>query len=292
MTQSNNYKAGPLAAVASLLFGAALWGVIWYPYRLLEAGGLPGVMATLLTYAIALILAVLLFRIRLRGCRVDGWLVAIALSSGACNLGYVLATLHGEIVRVLLLFYLAPFWTVLLARMLLAEQSGKIGLAVVGMSLAGAAIMLWRPELGAPWPGNAAEWLAMATGFLFALSNVLIRRADHYSIEFKSVAVFVGVIALALPLLALNDWDRTQWPNGTTTWLAITVGALLVLANVLVQYGLTRVTASRAIVMLTFELPVAACASWLLAGEAMGPAEWSGGLLIVLAGLASARLEV
>ena len=279
-------------AVASLLFSAALWGIIWYPYRLLETRGLSGVMATLLTYAIALVLAVLMFRNRLRGSRIDGWLVAIALSSGACNLGYVLATLHGEIMRVLLLFYLAPLWTVLLARLLLAEHPGKIGLAVIGISLAGAAVMLWRPELGAPWSRNGAEWLAVATGFLFALSNVLIRRADHYSIEFKSVAVFAGVIVLALPLIATSGWANTQWSGDSATgWLVVAVGALLVLANLLVQYGLTRVAASRAIVILTFELPVAACASWILAGEAMGPAEWSGGLLIVLAGLISGRLE-
>jgi drug/metabolite transporter (DMT)-like permease len=42
-------------------------------------------------------------------------LLLIALVAGGCNLGYVLATVHGEVMRVLLLFYLAPLWTVLLA---------------------------------------------------------------------------------------------------------------------------------------------------------------------------------
>ena len=36
-------------AVASLLAGALVWGVIWYPYRFLRDNGVDGVMASTLT---------------------------------------------------------------------------------------------------------------------------------------------------------------------------------------------------------------------------------------------------
>jgi drug/metabolite transporter (DMT)-like permease len=64
----------------------------------------------------------------------DGW---IELAAGGCNLGYVLATLNGEVVRVLLLFYLAPLWTVLLSRLLLGERLNRFGVFVIALSLAG-----------------------------------------------------------------------------------------------------------------------------------------------------------
>jgi drug/metabolite transporter (DMT)-like permease len=273
------------------MLGAAIWGVVWYPYRQLAAAGISGAWATLLTYGVALLLALPLFRRQLPGQRIDGWLLAIALSSGACNLGYVLATLHGEVMRVLLLFYLAPLWTVLLARPLLGERITTTGIAVIGLALGGAAIMLWHPALGWPWPRQWPEWLALATGFMFALSNVLIRRADHYVVEFKAIAVFVGVAVIALPLALWLEAMPTAAAAAGTWWLVVLVAALLVAANVIVQQGLGRMPAGRAIVILTFELPVAALAAWLLAGEGMAARDWLGGSLIVGAGLVAARLE-
>jgi drug/metabolite transporter (DMT)-like permease len=286
---SRDYRPGQGAAVAALFAGATVWGLIWYPYRLIEAAGVSGAMATALTYAVALVLGLVLFPGKLRGVRVDGWLVAIALSAAGCNLGYVLGTVHGEVMRVLLLFYLAPLWTVLLARLLLGEHLTRAGAMLVGLSLTGAAIMLWRPELGAPWPAQNAEWIGLAAGFLFALSNVLIRRAHHYTIELKSMAVFVGVVVVGFGYVAFAE--PVAVPDvGANIWLLMAViGVVLLVINVVVQYGLTRITAGRAIVILLSELVVAALGSWWLAGEMMSPREWLGGALIVAASLISAR---
>src|SRR4051794_3897576 len=63
-----------------------------------------------------------LFRKRGKQLRTAPWLLAaIAVSAGFCNVGYVLAMLYGEVVRVMLLFYLAPLWTLLFAWLLLGE---------------------------------------------------------------------------------------------------------------------------------------------------------------------------
>jgi drug/metabolite transporter (DMT)-like permease len=277
--------------VGALLAGATVWGLIWYPYRLIEAAGISAVVATTLTYGVALLLGLVVFRGRLKPIRVDRWLVAIALSSATCNLGYVLATVHGEVMRVLLLFYLAPLWTVLLAHMLLEERLNRIGAAVVGLSVAGAAIMLWRPELGVPLPRAWAEWIGLVSGFLFALSNVLIRKADHYSIELKSMAVFLGVVLVGLFLIPYAGSFESQHLAPETLMLLGVVGVVLLVVNPVVQYGLTRIQASRAVVILLFELVVAAVASWWLVGETLGMREWVGGALIVAASLFSARID-
>jgi drug/metabolite transporter (DMT)-like permease len=270
--------------------GATIWGLVWYPYRVLESMGFSGAQATTLTYAVALVLGLLLFWPKLRGARVDVWLVAIAVSSAGCNLGYVLAMLQGEVMRVLLLFYLAPLWTVLLARLLLGERLNALGAGIVGLSLAGAITMLWHPELGAPWPRSGAEWTGMAAGFLFALSNVLIRRASHYAIELKSVAVFAGVVVIGLAYGFVAEPAAPVGIDADGWLLVVLIGLVLLAVNLVVQYGLTRVVASRAVVIFLFELVVAAAASWALAGEVMTLQEWLGGLLIVAASLFSARL--
>jgi drug/metabolite transporter (DMT)-like permease len=291
MPPVTNYRAGQHIAVAALLTGATIWGLIWYPYRALETGGLSGALATTLTYAVALVIGLALFHGKLRGARIDGWLVAIALSAAGCNLGYVLAMLHGQVMRVLLLFYLAPLWTVLLARLLLNERLNWLGAAVVAMSLLGAGIMLWHPALGAPWPRQGAEWLGLASGMLFALSNVLSRRAHHYSVELKSLAVFTGVIVVGAGYVLVAEPAALPHVEPRVWLLVGLIGVVLLAINLVVQYGLAQVLASRAVVIFLFELVVAALASWWLAGEAMGPREWLGGTLIVAASMLSAKLE-
>ena len=42
------------APTLALLLGAAFWGVVWYPYRILAAAGLDGFWSTLFTYGGAL----------------------------------------------------------------------------------------------------------------------------------------------------------------------------------------------------------------------------------------------
>jgi drug/metabolite transporter (DMT)-like permease len=279
-------------AVAALLTGAVVWGLIWYPYRALAELGVPGVASATVTYGVALAGAALVWRRAWRELRPSWALAWIGLSAGGCNLGYVIGTLHGEVMRVLLLFYLAPLWTVLLSRLLLDERLTRAGAAVIALSAAGAVTMLWHPELGAPWPGKTAEWVGLAAGFLFALSNVLARRSPELPIEAKSAAIFLGAVLVGAALLPFyGGMPLQRLAAGDATVLLAVTGVVLLVINLVVQHGLARTPANRAIVIFLFELVVAAASSWFLAGEVMGPQEWLGGAMIVAASLFSGRLD-
>lgn len=278
-------------AIASLLTGATTWGLIWYPYRIVEAAGLGGVQASLLTYLVALVLGVVAFQATLRRAHFSWWLPAIALAAGGCNIGYVLGILHGEVMRVLLLFYLSPLWTVLLSRVLLKEHLTRDGAKVIAISMVGAVIMLWHPRLGFPWPGNSSELIGLAAGICFALLNVLIRKTVALSIELKSIAVFAGVIGLGLILMPFEPMSSISGLNNEDWMILAAIGIVLFVVNVVVQFGLMRLPANQAIVIFLFELVVAAISSWLLAGEAMGLREWVGGAMIITASVFSGKLE-
>ena len=209
-------------AIVSLLTGAVVWGLAWYPYRVFEAVGLPGLQATLLTYLVALLLGAATLHQHVTAMLKEGtftWrLVVIGLAAGGCNLGYVLATLQGEVMRVLLLFYLAPLWTVFWSYFLLGERLNRSGLAVVALSVAGAATMLWHPELGAPWPTTGAEWLGLAAGFLFAFSNVMVRQVTQLPVQVKSLAVYLGVVLLGLLVLPFMATEPLQGVSAMQPW--------------------------------------------------------------------------
>lgn len=280
-------------AFAALLTGALVWGVIWYPYRILRDAGLDGVSSTTLTYAVAFLLALIVWRPWPTRPAHPWLMIGLALAAGGCNLGYVLATLAGEVTRVLLLFYLAPLWTVLLARVLLGERLNRFGAFVVLLSLAGAATMLWRPEAGLPLPRDQADWFGLGAGFSFALFNVLSRRARDLPVSQRILVSFLGVVALGL-LLRVAGYGLPI-PVATMPvdiWgLLLLTGGLLLVINLVVQFGLGHTPANQAIVIMLSEVGFAALSSWLLAGEVLGLQEWVGGSMIIAASLFSTRME-
>ena len=275
-----------------MLSGALVWGLIWYPYRVLQDAGISGVMATFLTYFLALLCgAFVLPRVWRERSTLGGWALLLVLSAGWANLGYVLGMLQGEVMRVLLLFYLAPVWTVLFSFWLLGERLNRYGYAIVALSLGGAFIMLGRPGLGLPLPHNPAEWLGLSAGMGFALSNVVSRRAGHLSVEVKSFSLWLGTVVLTLPFLLWQGGLAAQVATiSAASWLLLALmGVVLCATSFAVQYGVTHLPANRAIVLFLSELVFAAISSSLLAHELLGVRDGLGALLIVAASLLSGR---
>lgn len=277
-------------AVAALITGALVWGVIWYPYRILRDAGIGGIPATTLTYTVALILAIIVWRPRPTRPAHPWLMVLLAIAAGGCNLGYVMATISGEVMRVLLLFYLAPLWTVLLSRVLLGERLNRFGFFVILLSLAGAATMLWRPQTGLPLPRDTADWMGLGAGFSFALFNVLSRRAREVPVEQRVMVSFAGVIIIGL-LLGGMQLPATAAAPASAWLLLLLVGGVLLAVNLVVQFGLANTPANQAIVIMLSEVGFAAVSSWLLAGELLGPQEWLGGAMIIAASLFTTRMN-
>ena len=195
----------------------------------------------------------------------------MVLSAGRTNLGYVLGVLHGEVMRVLLLFYLAPVWTILFSYWLLGERLNRYGYPVVVLSLGGALIMLWNPELGLPLPQNNSGWIGLSAGIGFALSNVVSRRAGHLSVEVKAFSLWLGTVFLTLPFLLWQGGmvERVAAISAQSWGLLALMGLVLCATSFAVQYGVTGRSANRAVVLFMFELVVAAISAYFLAGEAL-----------------------
>jgi len=283
-----------VVAVLSLLNAALVWGLIWYPFRALAQQGVSGELATFVSYFLALVLGLLLFRPAWREWRTAGWWgVALTLCAGWTNLGYVLAMLGGEVMRVLLLFYLAPLWTVLLSYLMLGERLNRYGYLIIALSLGGAVVMLWRQEHGLPLPQNLAEWIGLSAGLAFALTNVMVRRVQHLSLGFKSASVWFGTALLTLAALLYHGSLGAQlFAITPEAWgLMAAIALVLCATSYSVQYGLTHLPANQSILLFMFELVVAAVSSYFLASEAMGAQEIAGAVLIVTASLFSGKLH-
>lgn len=291
MTNTNLSKAGTFLPVLVLLWAATFWGMVWYPLRLLEQAGLSGLWTTWIIFGTAAIQGVWLSWPHRRELREKpGLLLMIALTNGWVNTAFVLAILDGNVVRVLLLFYLSPLWSTLLAWLWLGERPSKTGITTLVLAMVGAMVMLWNPSLGFPWPQSGADWLAISSGVGFSLSNVAVRRLRHLSSPLKATVIWWGVVVVAGCWLMVV---QPPWPQSisVTTWGgAILLGSLGIFsATLAVVFGVTRMPVHRSATILLFELVAGALSAQWLTDEVVTGMEWLGGGLIVLAAYLAVR---
>ncbi|MBV8629225.1 MAG: DMT family transporter, partial [Paraburkholderia sp.] len=271
------------------MMGASVWGLVWYPLRMLAALGVTGTAASALTSGAGCLFVLLVRRRAIATVKWHALLPALALAAGVTNIGFVWGSIHGEVMRVLLLFYLTPAWTALFAHFVLHERLTWSGAALAALSLAGAMMMLWSPQLGIPVPANLAEWAGLIGGMGFALSNVLIVKTSRVlpdmKPEMRTAIIFGGaaIFGACASFFEAMPAPPTGAHLGTAALLVLGLGFVLASNNMLVQYGLSRVPANRASIIMLFEIVITALSAWLFAGETPGPREWAGGACIVLA---------
>jgi drug/metabolite transporter (DMT)-like permease len=267
--------------------------VSWWPFRWLQERGLHALWATVLVYAVAVLL-ISLWQPRawshLWRTPSLWWLVLV---SGTTNAAFNTAVTIGDVVRVVLLFYLMPLWAVMLARMLLGERLTALAALRVGLALAGAAIVLW-PADGSGWPvpTTTAEALALLGGFTFALNNVMLRREAHRPESARALAMFAGGTLVSLgAAMWLGGLGTVPWPpslaSGWVVGLLMLAGVFL-LGNLALQYGTARLPANATAVIMVSEVLFASASAVALGAGSMSWPLALGGSLILGASLLAA----
>lgn len=286
-----------LLAVLSCLLAATLWGTFWFPLREIRDLGLPGLWATLTIYVGAFLALLPWFWRRCSGLgeQLAGQpinLLAIAAGSGWANLAFILAVLDGTVVRVLLLFYLAPMWTVLFGWLILREHPDRSGVLTLLLAMTGGVIMLWPQQSDALTSAiSYADALALSAGIAFAFNNVMIRRSGYLPLGFKMLAAYSGVLTLTIAAILLTGSAVPE--AGPPGWLAAFVFGLLgmTVMTYTAQYGVTHLPIYRSAVIFLFEIVAGAVSAWLLSDEIVHWREWLGGALVITAAWQSARAE-
>ena len=281
----------PTLAVLALVLNALVWGISWWPLRELQSHGLHPLWSTVLIYLLASI-GVLVWKPQAwRGVLQHRGLLLLLVASGLTNVGFNWAVTVGDVVRVVLLFYLMPAWSVLIAWVLLHEKPSTGSLLRLALALAGVVIVLKSP--GSPWPvpASIADWLALMGGLCFALTNVLLRKHGQTPAESRMLAMFGGgaIMASAAAWAGMSA-QMVPAPAFALAGVPAALGLCLafLLGNMALQYGAARLAASTtALVMLTEILFASASSAWLDAAE-FSTRTLAGGGLIVLAALLAA----
>jgi drug/metabolite transporter (DMT)-like permease len=289
------HRSGSLRAALALLVNAFCWGLAWWPFRLLQEHGLHGLWATALVYLLVALAIVAWDRAAPATLLRTRSLWPLLLASGLTNACFNWAVTIGDVIRVVLLFYLMPAWAALFARQLLGEALQVRTVARIALAIAGAAVVLQPVDAPWPVPRDAADWLAITGGVGFALTNVMLRREAAQPESARALAMFIGGVVVAGGLAAvLTVVGTVPAPAAPTwAWLAGVLGLAVMfgLGNLCLQYGAARLAASVTAVVLLAEVPFAALSAIVLAGETLSGATLLGGAMILAAAALAIRDE-
>ncbi len=278
----------PLAHLAIALAGG-VWGVFWIPLRTLDNAGIPGAWATSVFHLIpALILLPVVF-LRFTKIKAAGApLQAIGSSLGVSMMLYSTSFLYTDVIHAILLYYLTPIWSVLLARAWLKEPISNSRIISIVLGLSGMLVVL-NIEQGFPVPQNIGDWMALTAGIIWAVSVNLLRRYPHYQTLDITTTWFYWATGFSVIVACVT------YPNvGSETLKAVfdvliwvLPIALLVLLPVyfVAAWGVPKLNPGTSGILFMTEISVGAISAALLTNEPFGLREILGVGLITAAGL-------
>lgn len=279
----------PLASLMVIAVGA-LWGIYWAPLRQLDTVSAAGPWATLaavLFGGICLAPFGWAGRASLRTANKRA-LASVALG-GASFVLYSNGLLYGQVAVVILLFYLTPIWSTLIARFWLGWPVSWWRYAAIGCGLAGIALVLRGSHGGLPVPHTLGDFLGLASGLLWAIASTGIHvhvRTRPAETNFVFLAGAVAMAAVLAP--ALGGGGPPRIPAGDLVpalfWTLLIGGLWWGLSLVGFMWATREMEPARVGILLMSEVIVGALSAALFAGERFGLLMGMGTALVVAAG--------
>lgn len=269
--------------VLVLFISSVGWGLTWLPLKYLNQHGMQGPTLVFVAFAAAaLVLMPAFLRQRRSWAGQVRYLLLIALFGGFANLSFQIALYEGEVIRVMILFYLLPVWSVLGGRVFLGERIDRLRMVTVAGALLGAFLILGGFAVLDTRPGWV-DILAIASGMAFAMNNIVFRATQALPVTSKVTAVFIGCAVLVGGYLLFNQ-PAPAIHTPATLLLTMLYGVFwLTLITFGTQWGVTQLEAGRASIIIIMELVTAVVSASLLLGETLAVGELAGGLLVVSA---------
>jgi drug/metabolite transporter (DMT)-like permease len=278
-----------------------VWGSTYLAIRYL-VGSLPPLLGAGLRFAIAgpiLLVLVRLFagRRALRMTRAQfgsAILVGLLLAGGGQGLLTVAETQVASGVAALLAASI-PL-VVLTLRRLLGDRPPAVTLLGVLVGLTGLAVLVVFGDSSEGAHGSAwwGPWILLIAALSWSVGTVAATRLPMPANSFAATAVELCAAGFALSVIGLGAGQRIRWAEVTTeSWLAL---VYLVIAGSLIGFTayvfvLDRLPVSTVATYAYVNPVIAVLLGVLVAGEHIGPAQFAGGALVLVAVLIVVRAE-
>lgn len=273
------------AATLIVIVTGALWGFYWIPVRQLTQLGLTGAWGTL-AITLCAVVVLLPYGVAQRHDLLAAQkrtLISIALGGAAFAL-YSIGFVYGRVAIIILLYFLTPVWSTLIARYVFKWSSSPLRIAAIIVGLIGLGVMLGA-DGAVPIPRGIGEWMALCAGLLWSVSTTGIRTSAPMSPLLAALVFAMGAALISLILTPfLDPWSGQIAPGAM--WVAFLAGLFWWAASVAgLMWAAARLEPARVGILLMAEVLVGAASAAYFAGEHLAPLELIGGALVLLAGM-------
>lgn len=209
----------------------------------------------------------------------------IALGGAAFAL-YSIGFVYGRVALIILLFFLTPVWSTLIARYVMGWHTPRLRYYAIAFGLAGLAVML-SAKGDLPIPHDIGEWMGLVSGLLWAIATTGIRSTSELPAPQAAFVFATGAALMSLILApALSPWQAHDGSFVALSGLALLAGGLwwsLSMAGLM--WATVRLEPARVGILLMAEVLVGAASAALLASEHLSLLEIVGGALVLCAGV-------
>lgn len=286
---ATTFQASVLVALS-----AFVWGCWWIPLRAIDGYGLKGDWASVAVLGIAATCMAPLLRRRISRMMSAGAMVwATGLFFGAMFSTYQHGLITGDVVRVTLLFYLAPVWGSLLGIVFLGMRFSPLRALAIILGFAGAAVVL-EFDGGIPMPRSLGEWMGLASGIVFAVGATFAHKVvGDYEMEKAWLSLIFGallsfIFAVVNPVFIAPSSGQIL---SATPFTAAVVILILIPITWTMVWGAKKLDPGRVSLLLMFEVIAASVSYSLIAGEPYGIEKLIGTIMILAAGAVEVLAE-
>tara|TARA_Y100000385_G_scaffold95083_1_gene98360 strand:- start:1132 stop:2043 length:912 start_codon:yes stop_codon:yes gene_type:complete len=283
----NKWSTIALARFACLYAGA-IWGIFWIPVRAINDAEIHSLWSSAIWFAVPTALLFPLVVLRFKSIKAGGLSLQItAFLSGVALLCYTLAFLYTDVVRAMLLYYLTPVWSTLLAAAILREaitwqRVVAIILAIIGM------LVIFGLGLSFPIPRNIGDWLGILSGFVWAIAIVRIRKHEAHSAVDMTIGFFFWSMVTSFVLcffLVSDQLPSIEKVFSVLPWLIPFIAIAVIPGAFASLWGPKYVSPGLAGLLMMTEIIFGSITAALFANEPFGGREIFGIIFISAASL-------
>ena len=273
-----------------LVLAAAAWGLFWIPLRALEATGFPPGATVAAQFVLpALILAPFAIVLALRG-RATGlaqWHTGL-FTGGAFAL-YADSLLLTEVARALILFYVSPAWSTLFEIWFMKKRLTVARTVAMALGFAGLYVLLGG-DGALPLPRNTGDWLAIASGILWAYGSTRVRIFQDVGYFENLLSFFLFGACVPLVLMLFPSAGLGPLPTGgelvrVLPWMVLIAVAFLLPVVFVQLYACKWLDPAKVGILLQAEVVFGVASAAILTSEPFGWREAAGFVLVMSSAL-------
>jgi drug/metabolite transporter (DMT)-like permease len=264
-------------ALLIIFLASSFWGVLWVPMRHIEAMGLSGLWVVVLFHFLpALAMLPLIVRTAPSSRRDCGRAAVAGALMGAGFALYALGLVVASVTKTVILFYMTPIWSTVIAYFVLRERAGWGRWLAIAAALVGCALVTGvnRDELRF----DPTDLLGLLSGLFWALGSVMIRRYDGLNFVHVSFLQYLsgGIMAL-IAAIYLGDPIPQLAVLLQAIPPALLASAVVFLPSVLLIFRIMQYVSPGLVgILMLSEALVAAVSAAFWLGETLSSTQWIG----------------